>query len=127
MVHEVWEYALTSDSLSVTYCLSKKSWPTLYSKLLHRLGHTVIGIHSNNMKNTLDFSTIENIILEIFSVEIKWNNRNCRIFNECTTVSTVCPRSSDPFYIVSYYIKWVTTSWTYSMSTKIRPIYNTIC
>ena len=24
-------------------------------------------------------------------------------------ISTVCPRSSDPFYIVSYYIKWVTT------------------
>ena len=25
-----------------------------------------------------------------------------------------CPRSNDPFYIVSYYIKWFTTSWTYS-------------
>ena len=25
------------------------------------------------------------------------------------------PRSSDPIYIVSYYLKWVTTSWTYSM------------
>ena len=29
-------------------------------------------------------------------------------------VVTVCPRSSDPFYIVSYYMKGVTTSWTYS-------------
>ena len=28
---------------------------------------------------------------------------------------TVCPRSSDPFYIVTYYIKWVTTSWTHSI------------
>ena len=27
---------------------------------------------------------------------------------------TICPRSSDPFYVVSYYIKWVTTSWTHS-------------
>ena len=27
---------------------------------------------------------------------------------------TVCPRSSDPFYVVTHYIKWVTTSWTYS-------------
>ena len=27
---------------------------------------------------------------------------------------TVCPRSSYPFYIVTYYINWVTTSWTYS-------------
>ena len=26
---------------------------------------------------------------------------------------TVCPRSSDPFYIVSYYIIWATT-WTHS-------------
>ena len=25
---------------------------------------------------------------------------------------TVCPRSSDPFYVVTYYIKWVNTSWT---------------
>ena len=23
---------------------------------------------------------------------------------------TVCPRSSDPFYVVTYYIKWVITS-----------------
>ena len=27
---------------------------------------------------------------------------------------TVCPRSSGPFYVVTYYIKWVTTSWTHS-------------
>ena len=30
--------------------------------------------------------------------------------------NTVYPRSSDPFYIVSYCIKWVATSWTYSNS-----------
>ena len=29
---------------------------------------------------------------------------------------TVCPRSGYPFYIVSYYIKWVTPSWTHSMT-----------
>ena len=28
---------------------------------------------------------------------------------------TVCPRSSDPFYIVCYYINWVTASWTHSI------------
>ena len=32
---------------------------------------------------------------------------------------TVCPGSSDPFYIVFYYIKWVTIYWTYS--TTLRP------
>ena len=35
------------------------------------------------------------------------------------TWNAVCPRSSDPFYIVAYYIKWVTTSWTRSIYTKI--------
>ena len=28
--------------------------------------------------------------------------------------STVCPRRRDSFYIVTYYIEWVTTFWTYS-------------
>ena len=28
----------------------------------------------------------------------------------------VCPGSSDPFYMVTYYIKWVTTYWTHSTS-----------
>ena len=28
--------------------------------------------------------------------------------------TTVCPISSDPFYIVIYYIEWVTNSWTHS-------------
>ena len=28
-------------------------------------------------------------------------------------VYTICPGSSDQFYIVSYCIKWVTTSWTH--------------
>ena len=32
---------------------------------------------------------------------------------------TVCPRSSDPFYIVIYYVKWVTTSWTYSIQPEV--------
>ena len=28
---------------------------------------------------------------------------------------TVCPRSSDPLYAVICCIKWITTSWTYSI------------
>merc|ERR1740128_412471 len=32
--------------------------------------------------------------------------------------TTVCPRSSYPFYIVIYYSKWVTTSWTHTMMLK---------
>ena len=33
---------------------------------------------------------------------------------------TVCPRSSDPIYILSYYTKWVTTFWTNSSKSKAK-------
>ena len=36
--------------------------------------------------------------------------------------TTVCPRSSDPSYIGSYYMKWGTTSWTYSTYNEIEDI-----
>ena len=31
---------------------------------------------------------------------------------------TICPGSSDPFYVVTYYIKWVTISWTHSIKGR---------
>ena len=34
--------------------------------------------------------------------------------------STIYQRSSDPFYIVGYYIKQVTTSWTYYSNSQSR-------
>ena len=37
------------------------------------------------------------------------------IYISAKQVHTVCPRRSDPFYIVSYFIKWVTTFSTYSI------------
>ena len=42
--------------------------------------------------------------------------------------STVFPRSSEPFYIVTYYMKCVTTSWTNSMDSlfsKFKMIVST--
>ena len=33
---------------------------------------------------------------------------------------TVCPSSSDPFYIVGYHVKWVTTSWAHSISKYLQ-------
>ena len=35
------------------------------------------------------------------------------------SICTICPRSNDSFYIVSYNIKRVTTSWTHSISTGL--------
>ena len=39
-------------------------------------------------------------------------------------LDTVYPRSSDPFYIVTIYIKWVKTSWTYSTTVMWIGIKN---
>ena len=39
-------------------------------------------------------------------------------FHEIST--TVCPRSSNPIYIVSYHIKWVTTYCTYSICREFE-------
>ena len=36
-----------------------------------------------------------------------------------THLSTVCPRNRDPFYIVTYYIKWITTSWTDGITANV--------
>ena len=43
---------------------------------------------------------------------IKKNNKK----RDSQVSGTVCPRSSYPIYIVSYYIKWVTTFWTHRMT-----------
>ena len=32
--------------------------------------------------------------------------------------ATACQRSLDQLYIVAYYIKWIETSWTYSIPSK---------
>ena len=42
----------------------------------------------------------------------------------CSLWCTACPRSLDPFHIIIYYIKWVKTSWTYSIhgrNTRYMP------
>ena len=33
-------------------------------------------------------------------------------------VVLICPGSSDPFYIISYYIRWDTTSWKHSKQNQ---------
>ena len=35
----------------------------------------------------------------------------------------MCPRSSYPFYIVTYFIKWVTSSWTDSRLYGVSKIH----
>ena len=50
----------------------------------------------------------------IFLTRTNWSywgiSRNC--LKRSYFWHTVCPRSSDSFFVVTYYIKWVTISWT---------------
>ena len=41
-----------------------------------------------------------------------YSNENAKRIQSQSQVCTVSPRSSDPIFTESYYIKWVTTSWT---------------
>ena len=45
-----------------------------------------------------------------FSKGVQTSQRT-QLTSECNNRCTVCPRSSYPFYILTYYIKWDTTSW----------------
>ena len=59
-----------------------------------------------------------NIAIDLQNIEANTNDGatlNVKLFY------TVCPRNSDTFYLVSYYIKWVTTSWTYCNLTMMCP------
>ena len=50
------------------------------------------------------------------------NSKYLNLYVEKT--STICPGSSDSFYVVPYYLKWVNNSWTHSMlktMLMIRP------
>ena len=44
-------------------------------------------------------------------------SRNAKLRNSCYMI-TVCPKGSNPFYIVSLYIKLIITTWTYIIRAK---------
>ena len=52
----------------------------------------------------------------IYSNQRKEINRQ---FENKEKLSTVCPRSLNPFYIVSHCIKWVKTSRIYSIGARL--------
>ena len=64
----------------------------------------------------------ENILESLIQVETSiWTHCEVIVKDRRKTIAghtilAVCPRSLDLFYIETYYIKWVKTSWTYSRS-----------
>ena len=55
------------------------------------------------------------LVGSVFSSLFSWHWRHWAKYWLNNVIKTVCPSSSDPFHIVTYYIKWVTTSWTHSI------------
>ena len=54
----------------------------------------------------------------VFTKQVFGFNNSAQFLLILSMGNTICPRSSDPYCIVSYYIKWVTTSWTYNKSSR---------
>ena len=87
---------------------------------------SVLSFFSNwvyrNVQNFLDILTLISFYsgLNILYVQEAVSNI---ILHRYTSMDIQYVQDSDPFYTVSYYIKWVTTSWTHSTSLT----YSTDC
>ena len=118
--------------ISLPYCMSKKSRSISYSKLLY-----VITLVTQNTPELLELDKTSwqygmNIFMfflqedtAVISKRFKAMHMNLVYLYIGSILYikkvlphfilyTVYPRSCDPFYIVTWYIKWTTTSWTHS-------------
>ena len=59
-------------------------------------------------------------ILLIKSFEDKSISSKTQSYRKAQPFYTICPGSSHQLFIVSYYIKWVTTSWTHSSFYEVN-------
>ena len=71
---------------------------------------------NTGMRDTTSFTPFQPILCQ-----------NHSIFSDWIRLCTVCPRSSDPFSIVGYYLKWVITSSTYSIPKAVTPLFVIQC
>ena len=98
--------------ISPTYIMSKKSCIVTYY------------IKSDNTSWTYS------IVWEKLELKLKGKIKKRERQEENRNLSwlyTICPGSSYPFYIVSYYIKWVTPSWTHSSHQIATPGAEGLC
>ena len=68
----------------------------------------ILSLKLSEMKRLLKYGHYMLDVI-VYTVTIVANGNVCM-----KEFGPVCPKSSDPFFVVTYYIKWVTTSWTYS-------------
>ena len=66
----------------------------------------------NNPFNVLDWQDYLHSLALVPNKKVGIITRKLSLANSNYTLYTMCPRSSDPIYKVSYYMKWATTSLT---------------
>ena len=81
-----------------------------------------MGINRNNQYVPLTFNEALVLYRSCYDIAISSNILEFLTELGCRS-DTVCPRSSGQFYIVNYYIKWVTISWTYSRTDMGNTIF----
>ena len=74
------------------------------------LNYNKIWIQIHKLKKNFFFNVSQNLFCIYLKNFLIYEKKVIDAYND-----TVCPRSSDPFYVSTCYIKWVTTFWTYSI------------
>ena len=109
------------------YIYEKKihaTWIKIITYNLYSITYSIISNHSMNIAAPTFNMVHKKFILQKFVSDTKYSYDKHYVHNDILRcfidhfehlVYTICPGSSDPFYIVTHYnIKWVITSWTYS-------------
>ena len=83
-------------------------------------GGRAVGVQSRSRRGAVLVRSRSRLVANLAHIVLLWFTETLRIFSkDLRSKTTVCPWSSDPSYVVSYYIKWVTTSWIYGAKRKI--------
>ena len=99
MVSSTWPYSyIVFSKRNYTMQLSTRNYRITWFKLF---------IYK---KRKIDLN-LRYLLTEILSVINCFDKLEIVFFN-------VCPRSFDQFYVVTHYMKWVKTSWTYSTGLR---------
>ena len=70
----------------------------------------VSNVYFGVLRNRKPFGTYSKLVFFLLILPLQLHISICLSIS--TDICTICPRSSDPFYMITYYMKWVTTSWT---------------
>ena len=127
---EIWKKVLwllvkVYELYPVLYCSKSLFKQSSFGSSLRRIA-SGSDLAVKSVPDLIFFKTSSGMILKKLSKPLRTVSPR-RLVKLLSITTTVCPRSSDPFYIVGYYITWVTTSWTYSTTLYFWSHMNNHC